>query len=57
MTGVEPASLTTLEPKSNACANFATSAYLVLKAGLEPARYFYQRIFLLLYVTIAPIIY
>ena len=36
VTGVEPASLTALDPKSSASANSAIPAHLVDPIGLEP---------------------
>ena len=40
MTGIEPARLAALEPKSSASASSATPAYLMVPAkGLEPSTY------------------
>ena len=36
VTGIEPARRKTLDPKSSASANFATSASLVAYRGIEP---------------------
>ena len=52
-TGLEPACLSAIEPKSIVSSISTNPLYVVLAMGLEPIRYCYQRIFLLLYVTIA----